>query len=146
MTELTDRIVALRDRLADARKGYAQAADSADEPELGALFQRAEGIHADAIAQIEPLLPDDAPSEGGTLIGALTEMIVSARSAITGDASVLPGMLDGQLRVLQACDEARRAATADPAAMAALSSVRPQLAALRDDLEAWDREHERRRA
>ncbi len=135
MSDLKDKLVKFRDRLADARKGYEQAVGDVDDAGLRALFTRATEEKTAALAALSSLLPPEDRADPGTLIGSVTQVIVAARAAVTGDESLLPGMIDGEKRVLAACDEARAAAGAEPSAEQALRQQRTRIVALIDDLE-----------
>jgi uncharacterized protein (TIGR02284 family) len=136
MTDFTERLVAFRDKLTDARKGFERAAGDVTDPELRELFARAAEEKRTALSTIQPFLPPEADEEGGTLIGTVTQVIVAARAAITGAESLLPGMVDGEKRVLEACDEARAAAAAQPEAASTLDTLRQRIAGMVADLEA----------
>ncbi len=136
MTDTNDQLVALRDRLTDAAKGYEQAMASADDDALKALFGHALKSKNRSLTELEAVLPAGERGDGGTVVGTLTQGIVYVRSALTGDASLLPGMIDGERRVGEACAKARTAAADEPALVAILDRIGRREAEILADLEA----------
>jgi uncharacterized protein (TIGR02284 family) len=121
--QLDEKLTALRDRLHDALDGYAQALKSVDDPDLHALFEEAVSDKARSLSALAPLLPEGEDERGGSLIGTFTRGIVAVRSAITGDQSLLPGMVDGEERVSDAYRDALAAAAGQPEANAVLADL-----------------------
>lgn len=134
MSLFAEKIIVLRDRLTDSREGYERAAADARDARYARLFERAERLHEDALAAIRPFLPLEADERGGTAIGAMTKAIVFVRGVIGGDDGLLPGMIDGAERVLDACDEARVGAVTDAAALEALARVEASIGGLLAEL------------
>ena len=134
--DFVDKLTTLRDRLADALEGYQQAISSVEDPGLKSLFERAAAGKQTSLADVTRLLPPGDHGEAGSFVGTVTKGIVYVRSAITGDASLLPGMIDGEKRVQTACDEAMAAAPPSAPEHAALMDIGRREAAVLAELEA----------
>lgn len=127
MTERIDALTSLHTTLIDSRKGYEAAVENADGKGLGPLFRdmiTLRGAHADEIAGI---LTSEGhkPSEDGSFMATVHWAVINVRALVTGlDESILPGLIDGEKRIVGYYDEAIAAAAGSTAAFPALERQR----------------------
>lgn len=145
MTTAPDRLRTALDAahqaLIDSREGYAQAAQDAGPGDLRSLFEVILHEKRAAVERMAETLRRKgvAVEDDASLIGTLTRTIVWARSVITGEQSLLPGMIDGETRVRDALQGALDALPpSDP--------ERANVAALVNEQESLIAVLERRRA
>jgi uncharacterized protein (TIGR02284 family) len=109
MSEHVDNLMSLHTMLIDTRNGYQEALEDAEGKGLTPFFEQMIAMHgkdAEDIAQHLTRLgvPVD---DSGSYMTTVNRAMISLRSLFTGlDESILPGLIDGEERVLAAYDRA----------------------------------------
>ena len=101
----------LHTTVVDAVKGYDEAADIAKRDQVGALctdLKRTHMTHAHDIAGLL-LARGERPDADGSYMSLVHKFVLNARFLVTADEeSLLPGLRDGEKRLLEAYDDALR--------------------------------------
>lgn len=130
MSERIDALTSLHTALIDSRKGYETALENADGKGLGPLFRdmiTLRGAHADELAGILTR-QGYKPSEDGSFMATVHWAVINVRALVTGlDESILPGLIDGEQRIVSYYDEAMTAASGDTAVGPVLERQRGQV-------------------
>ena len=109
MTDKVDALTALHTALVDSRKGYETALENADGKGLGPLFQdmiTLRNTHASEIASALSA-QGHAPDNDGSFMSTVHWAVINVRALVTGlDESILPGLIDGEKRIVGYYDEA----------------------------------------
>lgn len=120
MTEAADRIdklTSLHTALVDSRNGYQEALDDAEGKGLSGLFREMIEIRerdAEELARVLSSLGHMADRDG-SFMSAVHRTVIKVRSLFTDlDESILPGLIDGEERILGYYEEAAAAATGTP--------------------------------
>jgi uncharacterized protein (TIGR02284 family) len=104
-----DQMKSLHTTVIDARNGYDEALKDAEGKGLTSLFRDMISIHqthADALAA-DLARHGEKVSDGGSFLSTVHRTVISIRSLFGGlDESILPGLIDGEERVLGYYDEA----------------------------------------
>jgi uncharacterized protein (TIGR02284 family) len=134
-----EALARLHSRIVDARKGYAEAIRLAGRPEMTATFTDLHDLHArhaDALAALLRARGAE-PDADGSFMALVHKAVLNVRAATTGlDAGALPGVIDGEERLLEAYDETRRALGGDARAVELLLEQEGELDARLGALEA----------
>lgn len=108
MTELVDRLKRLHATLIDSRNGYDEALADAEGKGLTTLFQEMKAIHskdADDIGRLLLRHGETADSQG-SFMSVVNRTIISVRSLFSDlDEKILPGLIDGEERVISYYNE-----------------------------------------
>lgn len=131
MTKETDALAALHQQLIDARKGYEEGVRLADDPETVEIFRDLHDLHRLHAEDIGADLAGrgEAPDADGSYMALVHKAVLNVRSAMTGlEASALPGVIDGEKRILDAYDETLAGLPAADAAREMLTRQRGALA------------------
>lgn len=100
----------------DALNGYEEALEDAKGRGYSALFQDMISLHrqhADGLAKVL-LSANQEPDERGSFMSVVHKTIMSVRSLFGGlDASVLPGLVDGEERNVSRYDDALEGSETD---------------------------------
>lgn len=109
MTDRVDALTALHTALIDSRNGYETALEHADGKGLGPLFQdmiTLRNTHASEIASALAA-QGHAPDSDGSFMSAVHWAVINVRALVTGlDESILPGLIDGEKRIVSYYDDA----------------------------------------
>ena len=109
MTELVDRLKSLHATLIDSRNGYDEALADAEGKGLTTLFQEMRAIHGKDADDIGRMLlrHGETPDSQGSFMSVVNRTIISVRSLFSDlDEKILPGLIDGEERVIAYYDEA----------------------------------------
>lgn len=93
----------------DSRNGYKEAAKDAESQSLGSFFASMVAFKQRHISELEGLLRDRGvtPDESGSFLTTINRAIFSFRSVFGGvDENVIPGLIDGESRIVGYYDEA----------------------------------------
>jgi uncharacterized protein (TIGR02284 family) len=96
-------VASLHTALIDALKGYEEAIQDAEQPELRMVFRRLRLVHEKAHAELHHLLLARGmkPDERGAFMSTVHKTIISVRSAVTGlDEASLSAFADGEERIV----------------------------------------------
>lgn len=149
MTETTDALATLHTRLVDAREGYAEGRKLAEAPLMIAALDRLlalHGAHADDIAQAL-IARGLTPENDGSFLQYVHKAVLNVRSALTGlGENVIPGLVDGERRILDLYDDASADVGSDAELRALLERQRAAVASSVRDLESMERAADARRA
>jgi uncharacterized protein (TIGR02284 family) len=130
MSAETDTLTRLHTDAVDASKGYAEALEDSDGHSLFDLFRQMQTLHSQAASELadELIRLGAPPRESGSLLSLVHQSIMKLRSLVGGlDASVLPGLIDGEKRILASYDDALRQGSLSAAATAVVQRQRGQL-------------------
>ena len=109
MTSEIEHLKSLHTALIDARNGYEEALDDAEGHGLTQLFRELMSLHGENAEAIGVLLRvmDVTASDDGSFMTTVHRTIMKVRSLFSGlDKNVLPGLIDGEERLLGYYDEA----------------------------------------
>jgi uncharacterized protein (TIGR02284 family) len=133
MTEYLDALKKLHTVLIDSRNGYDEALRDADGGGLTPLFREMIALRDAHHHEIDAHLRDagESPDESGSFMTAVHRTIFKIRSLVTGlDDSVLPGLIDGEERVMTYYEDVLRSAPTPAVA----STLNAQALALREKI------------
>lgn len=109
MADHIDHMKSLHTTVVDARKGYEEALKDADGKGLSSLFRDMIALHqthADALAA-DLVHHGEQVDDQGSFMSTIHRTVISIRSLFGGlDESILPGLIDGEERVVGYYDEA----------------------------------------
>jgi len=109
MTDHVDSLKSLHTALVDSRNGYEEALEDAEGKGLTPLFRDMIALrnkHAAEIAEHLRALGEKVDNEG-SFMSTVHRTVISIRSVLTGlDDSILPGLIDGEERIIGYYDEA----------------------------------------
>ena len=128
MADHVEHMKSLHTVVIDARNGYEEALKDAEGRGLTPLFRDMMGLHqshAEALAA-DLVRHGHTPDEKGSFLSAIHRTVISIRSLFGGlDESILPGLIDGEERVLSYYDEAL--SDCPPSETASLATQRAEL-------------------
>ena len=139
MADHIDHLTSLHTALIDARNGYEEALKDAEGKGMTPLFREMMNLHqqhADALSA--PLNALGAQvDDKGSFPSTVHRTVMSVRSLFGGlDESILPGLIDGEERIIQYYDEALQDVTQNAAEATLLSDQRQMLRRKIDDMNA----------
>jgi uncharacterized protein (TIGR02284 family) len=105
-TEVLSRLHA---QLIDAARGYEDAEKAIRQPEISGLCSELRKVHIRHAHEIAGLLAERGarPESDGTFMSVVHKAVINARVALTADdASILPGLREGEKRIAAAYDDA----------------------------------------
>ena len=109
MTDHIDTLTSLHTALVDSRNGYEEALKDAEGKGLTPLFRDMIALRSRDAAELSRLLTAlgaQADNEG-SFMSAVHRTVISIRSVFSElDESILPGLIDGEERILGYYDEA----------------------------------------
>jgi uncharacterized protein (TIGR02284 family) len=109
MTEHIDKLRSLHTALIDSRNGYKEALKDADQHGLTSLFSEMITLrtaHSEALAE-ELTDLGERVDERGSFMSTVHRAVISMRALFGGlDRSVLPGLIDGEERIIGYYDDA----------------------------------------
>jgi uncharacterized protein (TIGR02284 family) len=130
MADHIDHMKSLHTTVVDARNGYEEALKDAGGKGLTALFQDMITLHqshADALAA-DLTKHGEKVDDTGSFLSTIHRTVISIRSLFGGlDESILPGLIDGEERVVGYYDEALT--DCPPSETATLAKQRAELQA-----------------
>lgn len=93
----------------DAEAGYQEAFEKADTDDLKVLFRDVAGLHGRHARELAQLLRQHGadPDADGSMMATVHTLIMDVRAVLGKlDASVLPGLIDGEERNIKTYDDA----------------------------------------
>jgi uncharacterized protein (TIGR02284 family) len=130
MTDRTDHLKSLHTALIDARNGYEEALEDAEGKGMTPLFRELMVLHtsdAEALAAHLSTL-GEIVDEQGSFMSTVHRTVMNVRSLFGGlDESILPGLIDGEERLLGYYDEAIQTSTTGTAEHTTLVKQRQTL-------------------
>ncbi len=140
MSDTTDALAKLHTRLIDAREGYADGRELAEQPRMAALLDALltmHGAHADEIARVL-VARGVTPENDGSFLQYVHKAVLNVRSALTGlGENVIPGLRDGERRILDLYDDTRATVNADRDLVALLDRQRTAVAPRLPNWRPW---------
>ena len=139
MTERFEALKSLHTSLVDSKNGYDEALEDAEGQGLTPLFRTMIAIHERDAEEVAGLLHahGQEADEGGSFMSTVHRTIMGIRSLFGGlDESVLPGLIDGEKRVLGYYDDAIREAGPSASDHGTLVGQRTALAGKIGEMEA----------
>lgn len=136
-TQQTEDLTSLHTTLIDSRNGYEEALKDAGPRGLHGLFSEMIAMRQAAAVELEPFLRAGGaePDESGSFMSTVHRSVISFRSLFNDlDESILPGLIDGERRVLETYDTAL--ASADPALRSVLERHRGDVERRISEMEA----------
>ncbi len=130
MSDITDHVLHLQTSVVDARNGYEQALKDSAKNSLVGLFGDMLSLHARHADELgaELVSAGIKPDNDGSFMSTVHRRIMDFRSLFNGlDESVLPGLIDGETRLLSAYDDAIKAASVGTAVHTLLVNQRQSL-------------------
>ncbi|WP_375412393.1 DUF2383 domain-containing protein [uncultured Bradyrhizobium sp.] len=104
-----DHLKSLHVSAIDARNGYQEALEDADGKGMTPLFRDMISLHEGNAAELarELTKANEIPDDKGSFMTIVHKTIMDVRSLFNGlDASILPGLIDGEKRNLSKYDDA----------------------------------------
>lgn len=108
-TDLIDALKTLHTHAIDARNGYEEALDDAEGRGMTPLFRDMISLHNENADELSAELRrlGQRPDDNGSFMSTVHRTIMSIRSLFGGlDASVVPGLVDGEKRNVSAYADA----------------------------------------
>lgn len=137
MADHIDHLKSLHTTVVDARNGYDEALADAEGKGLTPLFREMADLHGGHAGELasELLKSGEEPNNDGSFLSTIHRTVISIRSLFGGlDETILPGLIDGEERVLSYYDEAM--ADASPADRQTIARQRSVLAAKVQEMKA----------
>jgi uncharacterized protein (TIGR02284 family) len=109
MTNPLEELKALHTALIDSRNGYQEALEDAEGKGLTPLFREMIAMRNTHIDEIAGYLRahGEQPDSDGSFMSTVHRTVISVRALITGlDESILPGLIDGEERIVGSYDDA----------------------------------------
>ncbi len=132
MPDTTEALVTLQTRVLDASEGHAEGAARADDPTMARVFQELHVLHKTHAAALGAALVARGiePDADGSFLQYVHKAIITVRSAVGAlGESAIPGVRDGEERLLGLYDDTLNVTTGDAELIALLRSQRDALAA-----------------
>jgi uncharacterized protein (TIGR02284 family) len=107
--DVVDHLKTLHTHAVDARHGYEEALSDAEGRGMTPLFRDMIALHQQNAAELAAQLKTAGvqPDDDGSFMSTVHRTIMSVRSLFGGlDASVVPGLVDGEKRNISAYDDA----------------------------------------
>ena len=104
-----DTLKSLHTALIDSREGYKEALKDADPKGMTALFREMIALRTEQSAGVEQILSGrgELVDESGSFMSTVHRTVISIRSLFSDlDESILPGLIDGEERIVSYYDEA----------------------------------------
>lgn len=136
MADHIEHMKSLHTTIVDARNGYEEALKDAEGKGLTPLFRDMIALHQ---SHAEALAADlarhgEKVDDKGSFLSTIHRTVISIRSLFGGlDESILPGLIDGEARVVSYYDEALT--DCPPTETATLAKQRAELQAKIDQME-----------
>jgi len=137
MSEHIDALKSLHTALIDSRNGYEEAIADAEGRGLSTFFREMMARRTQDAVALEKHLSalGERPNNDGSFMSTIHRTVISVR-ALFGDLDerILPGLVDGEERILSYYDEAIRMAPSGSAESGELKSQRAQLEGIVADM------------
>jgi uncharacterized protein (TIGR02284 family) len=134
-----DTAQSLHTMLIDSRNGYQTALEKTDDAGMTAFLAGMVGLrnrHSEELAA-KLAREGEEVSDDGSFMTLVHETVMNVRSLFSGlDESALPGILDGEERVLKTYDEALAEATSGTSLHRTLSAQREAVASVIEEIRA----------
>jgi uncharacterized protein (TIGR02284 family) len=107
--DILDQLKTLHTHAVDARNGYEEALHDADGRGMTPLFHNMISLHTTNADELSAVLVrlGQQPDESGSFMSTIHRTIMGIRSLFGGlDASVVPGLIDGEKRNISSYAEA----------------------------------------
>ena len=111
MPKPSEVLASLHTKVVDAVTGYEEGAEIAKRANVGDLCAELRGVHLAHAHEIAGLLlaRGERAEADGSLMGVVHKAVLNVRFSITADEqSLLPGLRDGEKRILEAYDDTLR--------------------------------------
>ncbi len=141
MTDVTEPLVTLQTRVLDASEGAAAGAERSDDPTMARVFQELHALHKMHAAALGVALVARGvePDADGSFLQYVHKAIIGVRAAVGAlGEGAMPGVRDGEERILDLYDEALHTVIGDPELTGLLQSQRDALAAAIDRMRALE--------
>jgi uncharacterized protein (TIGR02284 family) len=112
MADFLDPLKSLHTTLIDACNGYEEAAEDDEGKDLGPLFSQMVDLRNRHDAELDRHLRavGEEPNVSGSFMTLVHRTIFKVRSVVTGlDASVIPGLINGEERIVESYEDVLRA-------------------------------------
>lgn len=142
MSEPIDTLTSLHTALIDSRNGYEEALEDAEGRGLTPLFSEMIAIHGKDAEDLAGRLTELGAQvdDGGSFMSTVNRTVISVRSLFQElDESILPGLIDGEERILGYYDEALAAAASGTPEHVMLAAQREALVQKLADLRRQER-------
>lgn len=109
MSDTTDALQSLHTALVDSREGYEKALDLAEGKGLSPLFREMIALRTQHAVEIDQHLVAHAAAagDGTSFMATVHRTVIGIRALFTElDESILPGLIDGEKRVVGDYDDA----------------------------------------
>jgi uncharacterized protein (TIGR02284 family) len=129
-TTVLDHLKSLHTGAIDARNGYEEALKDAEGHGLTPLFREMISLHAQNASELGSQLASagEQPDNDGSFMSTIHRTIMSIRGLFGGlGESVLPGLIDGEKRNINAYDEALKLPNEPAEVQSILSRQRDRL-------------------
>jgi uncharacterized protein (TIGR02284 family) len=126
MPNVAETISGLHTQLVDAVKGYEEAQELAKRDRIGELCGELRSTHLKHAHELAGLLLEngDRPDADGSYMAFVHKAALNVRFAITADeGSLLPGLRDGEKRIVASYDDALRESEVPDSGLAAHAKV-----------------------
>ncbi|WP_209425310.1 DUF2383 domain-containing protein [Pararhodobacter sp. SW119] len=107
----SETISSLHTKVVDAAKGYEEAREIGRRANVGDLCDELRKTHMSHAHELAGLLLErgERPDSDGSFMSVVHKVVLNVRFALTADEkSLLPGLRDGEKRILEAYDDALR--------------------------------------
>jgi uncharacterized protein (TIGR02284 family) len=131
MQQYLDKLKALHTLLIDSRNGYDEAFADAEGKGMSSLFRDMMAFHQHSAEALGAYLKSygEIVDDQGSYMTTVNRTVITIRSLFGGlDETIIPGLVDGELRIAAHYDDVIAACPADAAEF-------PVLAAQRDNLQ-----------
>ena len=118
MSNFTDELKSLHTALIDSREGYEEALDDAEGRGLTPLFREMIALRTQHHQELDKVLRSagEKPDESGSFMATVHRAVIKTRSLFAElGPNILPGLIDGEQRIVGYYDDALKA---DPPAEA----------------------------
>lgn len=123
----------------DSRNGYKEALEDTKHTRMAALFASMLTLKDRHVSELEGLLRERGvePDESGSFLTTINRAIISIKSVFGGvDESVIPGLIDGESRIVGYYDDAVLAASDNEREKQVLTKQRLELTQMIDTMRA----------
>ena len=129
--DIRNHLKSLHTSAIDARNGYQEALEDAEGKGMTPLFRDMIVLHQGNATELarELTKANEIPDEDGSFMSMVHKTIMDVRSLFNGlDASVLPGLIDGEKRNVAKYDDALKVARLEPNVESLLTAQRGRIA------------------
>ncbi|WP_373510242.1 PA2169 family four-helix-bundle protein [Thiocapsa sp.] len=141
LTDSTEALATLQTRVIDASEGHAEGAERTDDPTMARVFQELHGMHKTHASTLGAALVTRGiePDADGSFLQHVHKAIIDVRSAFGAlGESAMPGVRDGEERILDLYDDTLNLAHGDAELAALLTTQRGEVAEAIDRMRALE--------